>query len=94
MFDGLREAITDGSDGIMDKEVFNECLTFVLINGKPQAEPGNFDDRVVAQAIKFRLHDWLPKPKRIEHVEDKYKGMERFGGAVAEVDRRDRRVFW
>jgi len=94
MFDGLREAITDGSDGIMDKETFNECLTFVLINGKPMAEPGNFDDRVVAQAIKFRLHDWLPKPKRIELVEDKYKGKPRFGGAVNGDNKKDRRIFW
>ena len=94
MFDGLREAINDGSHGIVDKQVFKECTTFVLINGKPQADTGNKDDMVVAQAIKFRLHDWLPAPERLELIEDQYAGIKSFAGAMISEDKKDRRVFW
>ena len=64
MCSDLREAITQEVDGILDLEFFNEALTFILNkNGKPEAEAGNnYDDRVMAQAIKFQLHKWLPSP--------------------------------
>ncbi|MBN2287342.1 MAG: hypothetical protein JXI43_12900, partial [Tissierellales bacterium] len=65
MFAELRETIKQGADGILDVEFFNECLTFIYNkNGKPEAEEGNYDDRVIAQAIKLQLHKWLPAPKK------------------------------
>lgn len=65
MLSNLRKAVREGTDGVYDPGFFNECLTFVYNkNGKPEAEEGNYDDRVMAQAIKFRLHEWLPAPVR------------------------------
>jgi hypothetical protein len=42
---------------------FQEAMTFILNErGKPEAAPGSLDDRVMAQAIKFQVHKWLPAP--------------------------------
>ncbi len=61
----LREALLQGVDGISDVAFFQEAMTFILNEkGKPEAAPGNLDDRVMAQAIKFQLHKWLPAPVR------------------------------
>lgn len=90
----FKEAIDDGCHGVVEKEVFGECITFVNINGKPQAEPGNWDDRVMAQAIKWMLHDWLPSPKKIEIIEEKYKGIKQFGGGKVQREIKDKRRFW
>ena len=63
----LREALNEESDGILDKDFFNEAMTFIYNkNGKPEAEAGNYDDRILAQSIKFQLHKWLPAPVRAE----------------------------
>jgi len=65
MLSEFRKALREGTDGALEPGVFRECLTFVYNkNGKPEAEEGNFDDRVMGQAIKLRLHEWLPAPVR------------------------------
>jgi len=70
MCSDLREALRKRVDGIHDVEFFREALTFVLNErGKPCAVEGKLDDRVIAQAIKFQLHAWLPSPKKAEAVE-------------------------
>ncbi len=59
----LREAIKQGVDGIHDPQFFQEAMTFILNEkGKPEAAASNYDDRVMAQAIKFQIHKWLPAP--------------------------------
>ena len=51
-------------------------MTFVYDkNGKAQAEEGkNYDDRVMAQAIKFQLHIWLASPKKVEIGDIDFRG--------------------
>jgi len=67
----LREAIRTGVDGIQEAEFFTEAMTFITNkNGKAEADTGCYDDRVIAQAIKFMFHQWLPAPKRQEELED------------------------
>jgi len=94
MCSALREAIDDGVHGVVEKEVFSECITFVNINGKPQADVGNWDDRVMAQAIKWMIHDWLPAPKKIEIIDEKFKGIKRFGGGNVKKQSKDKRSIW
>lgn len=96
MYKNLREAINEKKHGIVEKEVFSECLTFVNINGKPQADKGNWDDRVAAQAIKWMVHDWLPAPKLIDNSVDMYANYTRFGGGTPKRvnSKKDKRYIW
>ena len=73
MFAELREAINQDQEGVIDKEVYNEAMTFIFNkNGKPEAGAGCYDDRVVAQAIKFQIHKWLPAPQKVKPEETLY----------------------
>lgn len=94
MLGKLSAAIRDGVHGIVEKEVFSECLTFINKNGKPQAESGNADDRIMAQAIKWMLHDWLPAPEKVSDSVDPWEGYSRFGGGEMDKQEEDIRVFW
>lgn len=96
MCKNLREAIDENKHGVVEKEVFSECLTFVNINGKPQADEGNWDDRVMAQAIKWMVHDWLPRPLKIEENIDKFMDYKSFGGGMPLPRQRirDKRYIW
>jgi len=92
--DRVREAINEENDGVSDLQFYTECLTFIHNrNGKPEADTGALDDRVFAQGIKWMVHSWLPAPKKISEYEEKFKGMERFGGAKSET-RKDIRQIW
>lgn len=67
MLSNLRSILRDGRDGIADAEFFNEALSFIYNNrGREEADSGCKDDRVIAQAIKFQLHNWLPQPRRVQ----------------------------
>ena len=90
----LREAITQDKEGVIDKQFYQECLTFIYNkNGKAEADHGCLDDRVIAQAIKFQLHKWVSSPK--ENIEEKERVYDapRFGGALVEP-KPDRRTIW
>ena len=88
----LRDAVNEGVDGIYDHEFFNEAMTFIYNkNGKPEAEEGCLDDRVMAQAIKFMANHWLPAPKR-DKPPDKFAGQTPFGLDVKR--KKDPRQFW
>ena len=88
----LRNAVSQGVDGIYEKEAFNEMMTFIYNkNGKPEAEIGCLDDRVMAQAIKFMLHEWLPAPIG-EEPKDKFAGKVPFGLEIKQ--QKDVREFW
>lgn len=67
MLSNLREVVKDGKEGVGDEKFYLEGMTFIYNkNGKPEADEGNLDDRVMSQAIKFELHRWLPAPRKIE----------------------------
>lgn len=72
----LREIVKADQEGVFDAEFYKECMTFVYDkNGKAQAEEGkNYDDRVMAQAIKFQLHIWLASPKKVEIGDIDFRG--------------------
>lgn len=88
----LRDAVHEGADGIKDLEFFNEALTFIYNkNGKPEADQGCLDDRVLAQGIKFMVHNWMPATKK-EEQPDRHAGKKSFGMDIRE--KKDGRKFW
>ena len=55
MVDGLVKAM-DGQLTLFDPQFFAECLTFVRnVRGRPEAQPGCHDDRVMATAIAWQM---------------------------------------
>lgn len=61
--DALGEAIRGGEYQSADPGFWAECMTFVYAEtGKPQAEVGCHDDRVMAAAVGVRL--WQTEPRR------------------------------
>jgi hypothetical protein len=91
LVNAVKDALNDGKHGITEVEALYECLTFVNINGKPQADYGEKDDRVMAQGIKWMVHDWLPSPQAEKEVEKDY-GRPLFG--INLEIKNDPRVFW
>ena len=91
----LREAVHAGSDGTLDKQFLNECRTFVYNkNGKPEADTGCLDDRVMSKAITFQVHKWLPAPiESVKENEKKYSAP-RWGGFLKRETRKDIRKIW
>lgn len=66
ILDGLREAISEGELDCPDVELYREALTFEYADtGKPQAQPGSHDDRILTAAIGVRL--WQTEPVRRDH---------------------------
>lgn len=62
--DSLAQAIRNGELECYDEHLFRECSTFVYNEeGKPEAQPGCHDDRVVAGA--GACHLWLHEGRRI-----------------------------
>lgn len=92
MLGELRKALAEKCEGIYDPQFYNEATTFITKNGKPQAEAGKLDDRVMTQAIKFQIHNWLPSPEKINEIEEKFKGQYPFGQKPAR--RKDPRQIW
>lgn len=93
MLGDFKNAIANDYHGVFDYKVFTECLTFVLNkNGKPEAAPGKWDDRVFAQAIKWQVHKWLPAPEQVYIPPEKQYSNPKFGGAV--IEKHDRRSIW
>ena len=71
MLSQLRELLDRGQDGINDIKFFKEAMTFIYNKGgRAEAASGKLDDCVMAQAIKFQLHQWVSAPKRKEKVID------------------------
>jgi len=94
MVGDLREALASEREGVFDRQFYHECMTFVYNrNGKAEADAGCLDDRVMAQAIKWQLHKWLPSPQVTERAEEKHYDAPRFGG-VLEKKKEDIRTIW
>ena len=56
MVDGLVKAITKKHMQVLDPEFYAECMTFVRgRQGKPAAQSGCYDDRVMAAAIAWQM---------------------------------------
>lgn len=90
----LREALAEQLDGVYDQQFFAEATTFITDprTGKARAPSGQFDDRIMTQAIKWMIHDWLPAPHKTVVEFDRHKGKPRFGHAPKEE--KDIRTFW
>jgi len=89
----LQRAIVDDCEGVLDKEFYQECQTFMYDkNGKLGAEAGSWDDRVMAQAIKWQLHEWLPAPVETITTVDPFKDKIPFGVKIREEG--DIRSIW
>lgn len=90
----LRQAMAEEVEGCHDLGFFGECVAFVTHpkTGKLGAEAGNHDDRVIAQAIKLKLHEWLPAPQKITHTVDPHAGKIPFGIEI--VKEHDIRNIW
>ncbi len=55
MINGFIDAIEDEHLKVQDKEILNECLTLIDVNGKIEAAEGKFDDCVIATAISLQV---------------------------------------
>ena len=62
---------------IHDKATLNEALSFVRINGKPQASEGTHDDLIMGLAIAYEVLKQIPD-KQAEAVEEYYDEDEEF----------------
>lgn len=55
MLDALRDGVENRTVVVNDAETLAECLTFVDIDGKPEAAEGRHDDCVMAAAIAVQM---------------------------------------
>ena len=62
MLDSLEQALREDDIVCNDPALLEECRTFTITNGKPQAQNGCHDDRVMAAAGLCYL--WLHEPGR------------------------------
>jgi hypothetical protein len=63
ILDGLAEAVRLGTSGVMASETVREMRTFVLNDlGKPEAQEGCHDDRVIAAAIALEMERFHTHP--------------------------------
>ncbi|MBD3224936.1 MAG: hypothetical protein GF313_09410 [Caldithrix sp.] len=91
----IRDAVNENVDGVIDPNFFKEAMTFIYNkNGKPEADKGKLDDRVIAQGIKWQLHKWLPGPRKTPEKDARFEGKKRFGGMVEGNDTEDIRTIW
>lgn len=60
----LVEVVREDIEKIQDRETLQEMLSFVRINGKPQASEGTHDDLVMALAIAYEALSQLPKSNK------------------------------
>jgi hypothetical protein len=69
VLDKLGQAIRDGELDEPFPELYEECLVFTYSEtGKPQAQPGEHDDRVLTRAIG--VHLWQTEPIRHQYVQE------------------------
>ena len=92
----LQANITDGILICHDAGFWTEASTYMVDgkNGKLGAESGKKDDRVIAQAIKWMLHEWLPAPVKIDLSTVKKNNIPRFGGSEPLSEKEDVRTIW
>lgn len=63
MLDDLAAALRDGSLGLPDRDAIRECFTFIRgKDGKPEAQEGCHDDRVIALAGAMQMVRYYPSP--------------------------------
>ena len=94
MMGKLRQILDSRCEGVFDRHFYDEARTLMQSpkNGKIGAVHGARDDRVVAQAIKFKVHDFLPAPQRRKSEIDKFKGLDSFG--IPAASQNDIRTIW
>lgn len=63
MLDELAQAFREGTIGVPDADTLRECFTFIRgEDGKPQAQEGCHDDRVIALAGTLQLLRYFARP--------------------------------
>lgn len=63
MLDELGAAMRDGTLGVRDRDAVREMFTFIRGNdGKPEAQEGCHDDRVIALAGALQMVRYYPRP--------------------------------
>ena len=69
----LVEIVRDNIELIVDKSTLNEMLSFVKVNGRPEASEGAHDDLVMGLAIGYEILKQIP-PKEVvkEDIEEEY----------------------
>jgi len=64
ILDNLKMEMIEGTHGIRCAETFNEMQNFKKINGREEAEQGQFDDRVLSISIAKHARLIVPIPQR------------------------------
>lgn len=78
MLDDLARGIREGSVLISGKGLLEECSTFVInAKGKPAAQEGCHDDRVMAMAIAVQAHQLCPMSRPVSKEEQKRRRIAR-----------------
>jgi hypothetical protein len=62
MLDELAAALREGSISLPDRDAIRECFTFIRgLDGKPEAQEGCHDDRVIALAGALQMMRYYPR---------------------------------
>lgn len=71
MLDNLARLIREGDIELRSEQAIHECMTFTINDGKPEAQEGCFDDRVIALAICYKMIDEVNVKENEEIVKPK-----------------------
>ncbi len=84
---GVAKFITNREGEIPSRDLISELLTFMKnAQGKPEAQPGCFDDRVMAFGIALQMHDSEPLDEEQEKEEEKTLGQKIHDIVTGQVD--------
>lgn len=76
----LVEIMREHIELINDKATLNEALSFVYLDGKPQASEGAHDDLIMALAIAYEILKSIPAKKRAKIKRDEDEDFFAYGG--------------
>ncbi|MBQ0035531.1 MAG: hypothetical protein KBT35_01290 [Firmicutes bacterium] len=75
----LVEIVRTNIEWINDRETLQEMLSFVRINGKPQASEGTHDDLVMSLAIAYEAMGQMPKKFSLKKTRDRDEDFFNYG---------------
>ena len=76
----LKEIFRTNIDWISDADTLKEALTFVNINGKPQAAEGQHDDLIMGLAIAYEALKQIPSDVKRKRMRDPEEDFFSYGG--------------
>lgn len=68
----LVEIVREHTELIVDKSTLNEMLSFVKVNGRPEASEGMHDDLVMGLAIGYEILKQIPPVETVEVEKEEY----------------------